>query len=64
MLVSMCSLSIHASTLLILGDSLSAGYMMATEQSWPVLLQKQWKEQSSPSPSLTVASAAAPHRMV
>lgn len=48
MLLSMCSLSIHASTLLILGDSLSAGYMMAAEQSWPVLLQKQWKEQKFP----------------
>ncbi len=48
MLLSMCSLSIHASTLLILGDSLSAGYMMAAEQSWPVLLQKQWKEEKFP----------------
>ncbi|MDD2344286.1 MAG: arylesterase [Tolumonas sp.] len=48
MLLSMCSLSIHASTLLILGDSLSAGYMMAAEQSWPVLLQQQWKEEKFP----------------
>jgi acyl-CoA thioesterase-1 len=48
MLLSMCSLSIHASTLLILGDSLSAGYMMAAEQSWPALLQAQWREQKYP----------------
>ena len=48
MLLSMCSLSIHANTLLILGDSLSAGYMMAAEQSWPVLLQQQWKEEKFP----------------
>ncbi len=48
MLLSMCSLSSHASTLLILGDSLSAGYMMAAEQSWPVLLQQQWKEEKFP----------------
>ncbi len=48
MLLSMCSLSIHANTLLILGDSLSAGYMMAAEQSWPVLLRQQWKEEKFP----------------
>ena len=48
MLLSMWSLSIHANTLLILGDSLSAGYMMAAEQSWPVLLQQQWKEEKFP----------------
>ena len=48
MLLSMCSLSIHANTLLILGDSLSAGYMMAAEQSWPVLLQQKWKEEKFP----------------
>lgn len=40
MLLSVCSLSGHAGTLLILGDSLSAGYMMAAEQSWPALLNQ------------------------
>ncbi len=34
-----------ASSLLILGDSLSAGYNMKVEQSWPALLQKQWQDQ-------------------
>lgn len=48
MLLSICSLSTHAGTLLILGDSLSAGYMMAAEQSWPALLQQQWKEEKFP----------------
>lgn len=48
MLLSMCSLSTHASTLLILGDSLSAGYMMSAEQSWPALLQAQWQQQTPP----------------
>lgn len=34
--------SVHAQTLLILGDSLSAGYQMQAEQSWPALLQQKW----------------------
>ena len=45
MLLSVCSLSGHAATLLILGDSLSAGYMMAAEQSWPALLNQQWQSE-------------------
>ena len=45
MLLSVCSLSSHAGTLLILGDSLSAGYMMAAEQSWPALLNQQWQSE-------------------
>lgn len=48
MLLSMYSFSGHASTLLILGDSLSAGYMMAAEQSWPVLLHQQWQKEKFP----------------
>jgi acyl-CoA thioesterase-1 len=49
MLLSMCSFSSHANTtLMILGDSLSAGYMMAVEQSWPALLQQQWQEENYP----------------
>lgn len=35
----------HASTLLVLGDSLSAGYRMSAEQSWPKLLDAYWREQ-------------------
>lgn len=31
-----------ADTLLILGDSLSAGYRMAANSAWPALLNKQW----------------------
>ncbi|WP_081741552.1 GDSL-type esterase/lipase family protein [Tolumonas lignilytica] len=48
MLLSVFSLSGHAGTLLILGDSLSAGYMMAAEQSWPVLLDQQWQKAHFP----------------
>ncbi|PHM36863.1 Acyl-CoA thioesterase I [Xenorhabdus innexi] len=33
-----------ADTLLILGDSLSAGYRLPVEQSWPVLMAKQWHQ--------------------
>ncbi len=41
------STSLQAAKLLILGDSLSAGYQMATEQSWPALLDQYWQQQSS-----------------
>ncbi|MCV4796003.1 GDSL-type esterase/lipase family protein, partial [Escherichia coli] len=30
-------------TLLILGDSLSAGYRMAANAAWPALLNEQWQ---------------------
>ncbi|MQL47958.1 multifunctional acyl-CoA thioesterase I/protease I/lysophospholipase L1 [Photorhabdus temperata] len=33
-----------ADTLLILGDSLSAGYHLPVEQSWPVLMDKKWQK--------------------
>lgn len=33
-----------ADTLLILGDSLSAGYRMAANNAWPALLDKQWSQ--------------------
>lgn len=46
MLLSACSFYSHATTLLILGDSLSAGYMMSLEESWPVLLQTQWNKEN------------------
>ncbi len=45
MLLSACSFYSHATTLLILGDSLSAGYMMSAEESWPNLLQNQWNQE-------------------
>ncbi|OIN10427.1 arylesterase [Oceanisphaera psychrotolerans] len=35
----------HANTVLILGDSLSAGYRMSAEQAWPRLLAEQWRQE-------------------
>lgn len=37
--------SVQAQTLLVLGDSLSAGYQMPIEQSWPALLNQKWQEE-------------------
>ncbi|HHQ4799503.1 arylesterase [Aeromonas veronii] len=37
--------SAQAKTLLVLGDSLSAGYQMQVEQSWPALLNQKWQEE-------------------
>lgn len=37
-----------AQTILIFGDSLSAAYGMATEQSWPALLQDELKKRKLP----------------
>ena len=37
--------SAQAQTLLVLGDSLSAGYQMPAEQSWPALLEQKWRQQ-------------------
>ncbi|HHQ4531021.1 TPA: arylesterase [Aeromonas veronii] len=37
--------SAQALTLLVLGDSLSAGYQMQVEQSWPALLNQKWQEE-------------------
>ena len=39
------SLTVNSKTLLIVGDSLSAGYQMPVEQSWPVLLPEQLMQQ-------------------
>ena len=39
------SSSAQAQTLLVLGDSLSAGYQMQAEQSWPALLNEKWQQQ-------------------
>lgn len=45
----------NSTTLLILGDSLSAGYNMSIEQSWPSLLSKQLSRQKH---SSTVINAS------
>ncbi|ATL93602.1 arylesterase [Aeromonas sp. CU5] len=37
--------SVQAQTLLVLGDSLSAGYQMQLEQSWPALLNQKWQDE-------------------
>lgn len=37
--------SVQAQTLLVLGDSLSAGYQMQVEQSWPALLNQKWQDE-------------------
>ncbi|PKH21466.1 multifunctional acyl-CoA thioesterase I/protease I/lysophospholipase L1 [Enterobacterales bacterium CwR94] len=45
-LLLMGFLSLHtaaAKTLLILGDSLSAGYRMSAQQAWPALLNEKWQ---------------------
>lgn len=55
MLLSACSFYSHATTLLILGDSLSAGYMMAAEESWPALLQEQWNAENR---SITIVNSS------
>jgi len=34
-----------ADTLMVLGDSLSAGYRMSASAAWPSLLNKQWQQQ-------------------
>ena len=36
-----------ADTLLILGDSLSAGYRMAATSAWPALLNEKWQPQTT-----------------
>ncbi len=37
--------SVQAQTLLVLGDSLSAGYQMQEKQSWPALLEQKWQNE-------------------
>ncbi|MCA6997890.1 multifunctional acyl-CoA thioesterase I/protease I/lysophospholipase L1 [Dickeya solani] len=46
-----------ADTLLVLGDSLSAGYRMAANQAWPSLLDANWQS-SSPAPKVRVVNAS------
>lgn len=45
LLLLMCSLTVNSNTLLIIGDSLSAGYKMPIKQSWPQLLPQQLLQQ-------------------
>jgi acyl-CoA thioesterase-1 len=47
LLVSLGSLLslVQAQTLLVLGDSLSAGYQMQVAQSWPALLNQKWQDE-------------------
>ncbi len=39
------SLSVQADTVLVLGDSLSAGYGMGLQQAWPALLEKRLQQE-------------------
>lgn len=41
----LCAINSHATTLLVYGDSLSAGYQLPPEQSWPALLAARWQQQ-------------------
>ncbi|MZI95165.1 arylesterase [Vibrio sp. CAIM 722] len=51
----MCSTSAMSQTLMILGDSLSAGYRMPIEQAWPSLLSSKLKEKGK---NVTIVNAA------
>lgn len=48
-LFALCFLisSAQAQTLLVLGDSLSAGYQMQAQQSWPALLNQKWQNEGA-----------------
>lgn len=49
------SLNAYSKTLLVVGDSLSAGYRMAAEQSWPALLGPELKQRGH---TITVINAS------
>jgi len=51
----MFSSAVNSTTLLIVGDSLSAGYQMPIEKSWPVLLPEALRQQGL---DLTVINAS------
>ncbi|KGA24797.1 acyl-CoA thioesterase [Pectobacterium brasiliense] len=56
MLLGLCSVrAFAADTLLILGDSLSAGYQMPAANAWPTLLNTQWQTQKK---GVTVVNAS------
>lgn len=45
MILLLVSSVTHANTVLILGDSLSAGYRMNIDQAWPTLLAEKWQQE-------------------
>lgn len=45
MILLLVSSVTHANTVLILGDSLSAGYRMSIDQAWPTLLAEKWQQE-------------------
>ncbi len=47
LVLSFTAAAVQAKTLLILGDSLSAGYGLSQQQSWVYLLQQKLKQQDS-----------------
>jgi acyl-CoA thioesterase-1 len=46
-LVGLCAVA-HAATILVWGDSLSAGYQLRTGEDWPTLLQTRLSDQGFP----------------
>ncbi|MFV8208425.1 GDSL-type esterase/lipase family protein, partial [Enterobacter cloacae complex sp.6701988] len=48
LLVTASGQTLAATKLLILGDSLSAGYRIPAEQAWATLLAERWQKQSPP----------------
>ncbi|OXY80870.1 arylesterase [Oceanimonas doudoroffii] len=55
LLIWLLSPALWANTLLVLGDSLSAGYRMRAEQAWPHLLAEQWQQEGR---QITVVNAS------
>lgn len=48
MVLALVSSFAHANTVLVLGDSLSAGYRMNAAQAWPRLLADTWQQEGRP----------------
>ncbi|MBW7981932.1 multifunctional acyl-CoA thioesterase I/protease I/lysophospholipase L1 [Enterobacillus tribolii] len=56
LILSMCSLrAVAQDTLLILGDSLSAGYQLPIEDAWATRMARQWQQEKPP---VTVVNAS------
>ena len=49
-----------ADTLLILGDSLSAGYRMSATAAWPAMLDKKWNQQNTKVVNASISGDTAP----
>ncbi len=49
-----------ADTLLILGDSLSAGYRMSATAAWPALLDSKWQQQNTRVINASISGDTAP----